>query len=176
MRFYSYLKSTVQILDEYKGDKPFAVFLKKYFSQLKKYGSKDRKQIGHLCYCYFRLGKSLLKVPVEERILAALFLCAKEPNEILEELKPEWNKNAGKSFGEKCSMLNGQCSILNVFPWNEELSEGVNFEECCESFFIQPDLFLRLRPGYENSVKEKLGNEKIYFKEIDSNCLSLSNA
>src|SRR6266516_7593067 len=37
-------------------------------------------------------------------------------------------------------------------------------------------MFLRIRPGYENSVKEKLGNEKIYFKEIDSKCLSLSNA
>ena len=63
-----------------------------------------------------------------------------------------------------------------MFPWKQELSEGIDYEKFCESFFIQPDLFLRVRPGYENSVKEKLSGGKIYFKKIDSNCLSLSNA
>ncbi len=84
MHFYSYLNSAIQILGAYHGEEPFALFLKKYFSQNNKYGSKDRKQISHLCYCYFRLGRSLLKISIEERILIGLFLCSNEPKAVLE--------------------------------------------------------------------------------------------
>ncbi len=175
VRLHSYLSSALKIINQYKGEEPLASFIKKFFSQYKKYGSKDRKQISHLCYCYFRLGKSLLQVPIEERILIGLFLCSAEPNEMLEQLKPEWNEKVKLTVNEKYSILNIQDSIFNVFPWKEELSEEINYEKFCESFFVQPDLFLRLRPGYENLVKEKLSDSMISFKEINSSCLSLPN-
>ena len=176
MRFHSYLNSAIQILNEYKGKDPFTGFLKKFFNYHKKYGSKDRKQISHLCYCYFRLGRSLLEIPVEERILTGLFLCSNEPNEMLEKLKPEWNKRIGLSAREKLFTINYSLLMKDVFPWKDELSEEISYEKFCESFLVQPDLFLRLRPGYENRVKAKLLNERINFKEITATCLSLSNA
>jgi len=176
MRFHSYLNSVVQILKPYRGQEPFASFLKKYFSANKKYGSKDRKQISHLCYCYFRLGKSLMHISVEERILNGLFLCSIEPNEILGELKPELNNEVKKTFGEKYSILNVPDSVLNVFPWKEELSEGLDHKKFCESFFTQPDLFLRIRLGNENTVREKLLKAGIDFKEMNPACLALPNA
>src|SRR6266513_5732875 len=104
--YHSYLNNAAQILKQYNGKEPFALFLKKYFSVNKKFGSNDRKQISHLCYCYFRLGKSLLNISIEERILFSLFLCSSKPNEMLQQLKPEWNKNVNKSLEEKCSMFN----------------------------------------------------------------------
>src|SRR5258705_9267556 len=91
-RYHSYLNSARQILQQYKGEKPFSSFLKEFFSAEKKYGSKDRKTIGHLCYCFFRLGKSLQEIPTDERILIGLFLCSTGPNEMLGQLKPEWNR------------------------------------------------------------------------------------
>src|SRR5258705_6987179 len=115
--YYSYLNNSKKIIDQYNGEEPFASFLKKYFAQHKKYGSKDRKRITHLCYCYFRLGKSLLKIPVEERMLIGLFLCSFEANEILAALKPEWNEKVKQLVNEKYSTLNIQQSIFNVFPW-----------------------------------------------------------
>src|SRR6266487_3271520 len=180
MRFHSYLNSAIQILNEYKGEERFALFLKKYFSQLKKYGSKDRKQIGHLCYCFFRLGKSAPRFPpqwggFEERMLIGLFLCSVEPNEILEQLKPEWNKQINLATERKLLIINYSILIENVFPWKEELSDGIDHEKFCESFFKQPDLFLRLRPKYEIVVKEKLSNADLSFKEINSSCLALPN-
>jgi 16S rRNA (cytosine967-C5)-methyltransferase len=175
MRAYSYLKSATKILNEYKGEEPFASYLKKYFGQNRRYGSKDRKQISHLCYCYFRLGKALLHIPIEERIITSLFLCSDKPNELLEQLKGEWNKKAGSPLSEK--LLNINYSLIShVFPWKEELSDGIDYEKFCESFFIQPDLFMRLRPGYENIVKTKLLDHGISFSEITSSCLSLPNA
>ncbi|MET0393111.1 MAG: Fmu (Sun) domain-containing protein, partial [Chitinophagaceae bacterium] len=90
-RYHSYLNSAVQVLDQYKGEEPFAPFLKKFFSLHRKYGSSDRKQIGHLCYSYFRLGKAGQELPVPEKVLAGLFLCSSAPGALLETLRPEWN-------------------------------------------------------------------------------------
>jgi 16S rRNA (cytosine967-C5)-methyltransferase len=172
-RYHSYLNSAVQILEQYKGEEPFASFLKSFFKQHKKYGSKDRKEVSHLCYCYFRLGKAAMAIPVDERILAGLFFSSDEPNEILALLKPAWNEKIDFSLKEKLSFLSYHLSF--VFPWKEELSNGIEYEKFNESFFIQPDLFLRLRPGYENIVKEKLSAAEIDFKEINSSCLALPN-
>jgi 16S rRNA (cytosine967-C5)-methyltransferase len=175
-RSYSHLKSATQILNEYKGEEPFASFLKKYFARHKKFGSKDRKEISHLCYCYFRLGKALSNIPMDERILTGLFLCSDMSTEMLEQLKGEWNKKVGLPLKEKLLIINYSLFIEEVFPWKEELSKGTDYEEFCESFFIQPDLFLRLRPGYETTVKTKLLDHGISFSEITSSCLSLPNA
>ncbi len=185
MKQWSYLNSAVQILQAYNGQEPFASFCKKHFSQHKKYGSKDRKQISHLCYCYFRLGKAAMVLPAKERIMAGLFLCSYEPNEMLAVLKPEWNEKTELIRDEKYSMLNAprlngavgqEFSMLNVFPWKDELSEGIDNEKFIGSFFIQPDLFLRLRPGKENIVKQKLQQAGIEFKIISDDCIAMSNA
>src|SRR5215467_5271908 len=174
-RSHSYLKSAIQIIDQYRGEEPFASFSKKYFSQHKKHGSKDRKQISHLCYCYFRSGKALPDISVEEKILVGLFLCSNDSNEILQELKPLWNAEIDADINRKLLITNYSLFIAEVFPWQNELSEGIDHKKFCGSFFIQPDLFLRLRRGCENSVKEKLANAKVPFREISRSCLSLVN-
>jgi 16S rRNA (cytosine967-C5)-methyltransferase len=176
MHAHSYLQSSIKILNEYKGEEPFASFLKKYFGRNKKYGSKDRKQVGHLCYCYLRLGKALLNISIEERILIGLFLCSDRHSEILEQLKSEWNKKIESPLREKLLIINSSLLIENVFPWKGELSKGIDYEKFCESFFIQPNLFIRVRPGHEKEVKAKLFEHGINFSEISSSCLSLPNA
>jgi len=158
------------------GEEPFSSFLKKYFAQHKKYGSKDRKQISHLCYCYFRLGKALPEKLAEERMLIALFLCSSQSNEILEHLRPEWNEKIHLPFEDKCSMLNVQYSMFKLFPFTDELSKGIEQEKFILSYLQQPDLFIRLRPGYEISVKEKLQKEGIVFTQVSDKCLALPNS
>ena len=110
-RYQSYLNSAKQILHSYNSEEPFASFLKKYFSTNKKYGSRDRRQIAHLCYCFFRLGKAEMNAGIEDKILTGLFLCSDKPNEILGALKSEWNERVLLPVGEKCSMLNAQYSM-----------------------------------------------------------------
>jgi len=172
-RFHSYLNSAASILHSYKGEQPFSIFLKSFFSQNKKYGSRDRKQIGHLCYCYFRLGQALQQLPTDERILTGLFLCERHPNELLEAMRPEWNELIALPQEEKTPMFN--FSIDEIFPWWDEFSEGVDQELLSKSFLIQPDLFLRIRPGQEREVKTKLLGAHLLFNEISHSCLSLEN-
>jgi 16S rRNA (cytosine967-C5)-methyltransferase len=176
MRSHSYLNSAVKIIADYKGEEPFSAFLKKYFAANKKFGSRDRKQIAHLCYCFFRLGKAMMEVPAEERILVGLFLCSIESNQILQEIKPESNAQVDATIANKISMISAPLKINDVFPWNEQASNGLDHEKFCESFLIQPNLYLRIRPGHERSVKNKLLNSATSFSEIEPGCLSLSNA
>ena len=180
MKFFAHLNTAVQILSKYQGQQPFGIFIKDFFRQDKKYGSRDRKSISHLCYCYFRLGKALPDMAVEERVVAGLFLCSAEPNDMLAQLKPEWNEQAGLSIEEKCSVLSGssseQYSMLSVFPWKDELSAGSDHAAFSNSFLVQPLLFLRVRPGKLSVVTRKLEGAGISFTVPVADSLALPNS
>jgi len=81
MKYFSHLNSAAEILHLYKGAQPFHHFIKDFFRQHKKYGSKDRKNISQLCYAFFRTGKMFDGLPIEERIISSLSLCSSEPSE-----------------------------------------------------------------------------------------------
>jgi 16S rRNA (cytosine967-C5)-methyltransferase len=49
-------------------------------------------------------------------------------------------------------------------------------EKFNRSFFIQPDLFIRIRPGNEKDVIIKLEAAEIRFRSITSSCISLPNS
>ncbi len=174
MRYHSYLNSAKTIIDSYRGDVPFAAFLKKYFNAHKKYGGKDRKQIATLCYNFYRLGKAIPQLPVEEKIIVAVFLCEEKSNEFLQFHKPEWNEMITKSLAEKIDIAG--FAAEDVFPWAEELSAGIDAELFRYSFFKQPDLFLRVRPGNKETVVKKLQDAGIEFNMPLDDCLALPNS
>lgn len=176
MRFLSYLNSSVAILISYNGNEPFHLFIKKYFAFNKKYGSKDRKQVSSLCYNYFRLGKALINMPIEERIVLATFLCENISSEFLKAVKPEWKDQVEQSIQQKLSFLSTQFTVQNIFPYKEELSEGIYAAKFNASFLIQPDLFLRARPGNTKRVTGKLSGAGLSYKLILEDCIALPNA
>lgn len=172
-RFYSYFNTAAAILKSYKGEIPFSAFLKNFFSKEKKYGSRDRRIISSLCYNYFRTGNAITNKTIEERLLVSLFLCTDAPNEILQNEKPEWNEKITLPLREK--ILEAGIDIEKIFPFTDELSEGINVKLFNTSFLIQPKLFARLRPGKQEIVKQKLGVAQIPFEEMNPNCLAFTN-
>ncbi len=174
MRYHSYLNSATTIIGSYKGDIPLAAFLKKYFNAHKKYGGKDRKQIAALCYNFYRLGKAAPRLPVEEKIIVAVFLCENKSNEFLHFHKPEWNAIIEKPVAEKMQVacITGE----DIFPWAEALSDAVDAELFRYSFLQQPDLFLRIRPGRKDTVIKKLQQAGIAFEMPGAYTVALPNA
>lgn len=152
---------------------PFSGFLKKYFSANKKFGSKDRKQVASLCYNFYRLGNAMPAASVEEKILAGTFLCEQSNNEFLNFHKPEWNLMMAKPIDEKINFL--AIDLLKLFLWGEELSGGVDLSSFSRSFFKQPDLFLRTRPGQKDIVVNKLLQAGLQFEIDGDDCLILPN-
>lgn len=159
----------------YKGQEPFTHFLRTFFSQRRKYGSRDRKQIAQLCYSFFRLGKAGQALLPEDRILAAYFLCAAHSDELLQFLKPAWHEFSSMKPENKLLALHTPFGITDIFPWKDELSEGIDHSAFCESFLVQPSLFLRIRPGKEKAVLLKLSGAAIPFNQPMANCIELAN-
>jgi 16S rRNA (cytosine967-C5)-methyltransferase len=176
VKYYSHLNTAVSVLEMYKGKEPFTHFLRNFFSQRRKYGSKDRKQIAQLCYSFFRLGKAGQGLLPEDRVLTAYFLCANNHDELLQILKPAWHEYSAMKPENKLLALHTPFGVPDIFPWKDELSEGIDYEQFCGSFLIQPDLFLRIRPGKEKIALLKLTAAAIPFNQPMPDCIELPNA
>ncbi len=174
IHYQSYIKSASAILSLYKGEEPFANFLKKYFAANKKHGSKDRKHIATLCYNFFRLGKALPDMLIEEKIFLATFFIGNFSKEFLLLLKDVWINLANKSLDEKLKNLH--FNVLDIFPFVNELSKEVEIEKLCLSYFSQPKLFLRFREQFLRwKMLERLTASKIPFEWRGLDCLAFEN-
>ena len=174
----AHLGSAEQILAHYEGLEPFPVFIKAFFRDNKKFGSRDRKEISGFCYSYFRLGKALPDLPIRERIILGQFLISKGQNSLLEETKPEWLTAIDLPLAKKIAFLKQHYpdfSIADIFPFSDKLSPDLDKEAFVLSHFVQPDLFLRLRPGKGNEVRKKLAAAHISFTPVGESALSISN-
>lgn len=161
MKFDNQLRYALQIIDTYRGEIPLHAWLKDFFRLNKQMGSRDRKQLSTLVYSFYRLGHAVKDLPVKERILAGLFLCTDEPNDLLHYFDPGANKSITLPLTEKIAAFQNTPAgagfqITGIFPWKEELSPAIDHEAFCLSFLRQPDLFLRIRPGNETAVRQKL--------------------
>ena len=173
-RYFSHLKTAVTIIEQYRGEMPLHFYLKNFFSKEKKYGSKDRRTIGALCYCYFRLGHGEIERTIEERILLGIYLCEDQPDEILQIFKPEWNEKMELPLQEKLHEVVDFYSA-NIFKWKEELSEGIEAAPFSLSLLIQPNLYIRIRPGYYDVVREKLATNNVKYESMSNDCIAFEN-
>jgi 16S rRNA (cytosine967-C5)-methyltransferase len=178
MFIQAYLNTAQEILKKYAGEEPFSSFLKKYFKEHKQFGSRDRKQIAHLCYCFFRLGKSLRKYGIDERLGIAVYLCNTSSSPVLEKVNPQWNEQIELKVDEKIDQIKTQYDfkLKDIFPWRENFSELLDYDSFIKSFFIQPQTFLRIRPGKEINVKQNLAVSNISFHSVTDHCVAVAPA
>ena len=172
-RFQSYINTSEKLIAKYKGEEPFAVFIKGFFAKEKKYGSKDRRQISSLCYNYFRLGFAMKNSSVEQKIIIATFLCAHAASDFLEKINPELNEKINWPLNKKLLLLKDQFFITDIFPFQNLFSERVNIETYCLSLLEQPFLFLRIRPQCRITTLKKLEKSKLDYQLINEDCIQL---
>lgn len=173
-RYHSYIASAGSIIQTYDGTGPLLFHLKKFFAASKKFGSRDRKSIAHLCYTYFRTAHAVSMKNTEEAILAGLFLCEQESNEMLAALRPDLNDNIGLSKNEKLAIL--QIDSAGLFPSYASLSDFIDKEKFCLSLLQQPGLYLRVRPGKHQRVLNVLETAGLAHEWIGKDCLRLKNS
>ncbi len=170
----SHLHTALSVLQQYNGAIPFSHFIKQFFSASKKYGSKDRRQISSLCYSYFRLGHSADQLSPEDRILTGHFVCSAVSSDFLAFHRPHWNAQVEMSPARK--MVIAGLLPDAVFPFTDALSKGVDVDALSLSYLQQPLFFLRLRPGFDVAVTNKLTTAGLTYNELQPGCLALPNA
>jgi 16S rRNA (cytosine967-C5)-methyltransferase len=152
VKFDNQLRHAVDIIENYQGGLPLHAWLKDYFRAHKQMGSRDRKLLGSLVYSFYRLGHAHKHLPAKDRLLAGLFVCTDQPSDLLRYFRPDWNPQA--AIAEKIDRIS--LDVTDIFPWKTELSPDIDHESFCLSFLRQPDLFIRIRPGHEQTVRGKL--------------------
>jgi 16S rRNA (cytosine967-C5)-methyltransferase len=174
-----YLLSAIQIMQQFDGSMPLAAFLKKHFSENKKFGSKDRKNIAHLCYAYCRIGNAGKSLPIEDRFKIALFL-VNETVDGWDTLYDEnWLDHWSKFLDTKLNFIKSIFSEFdsnNIFPISKALSQHIDASKFSISHLIQPDVFLRLRPGKYDAVRKQIKTADILFTVISDHCFALPNS
>jgi 16S rRNA (cytosine967-C5)-methyltransferase len=156
MKFNNQLRYCTRIVESYTNKIPLEHWLKNYFRENPQMGSRDRKLMTGMTYSFYRVGHSLLNLSLEDRILAGLFLCSDTPQELLGYFRPSWNEAVKRPPEEKYCLIDTSQSPALIFPWHEELSAGIDASRFSASHLVQPDLFIRIRPGHLESVLEKI--------------------
>lgn len=175
-RLDNYIEMALALIERYDGAMPLSAFLKQYYAQNKKHGSRDRKLISHLVYTYYRLGK-YAAADKQQKLLLALFLCEPADSQWIVCFPDDWQERMHTSLVEKLSYLQIQALPItpaDVFPWIDGLSEGIEKETFVWQHLQQPDLFLRVRPDRMKKVVETLESNAIAF-EAEGNCLRVAN-
>jgi 16S rRNA (cytosine967-C5)-methyltransferase len=177
MRAEQQLRSFLRVFDNFPADKPLAKFLPEFFKRNKQMGSNDRRSVSRLLYNYFRLGRALANKSVEERLFLAEFLCTSVDNPFLHHFRSDLNQMIYLNIDEKIkyASINEGLIIEQVFPFTNHLSEGIDKEAFLLSFFVQPDLFIRVNPKALSWVLKTLEDCSIDFSLIAHNTVALPN-
>jgi 16S rRNA (cytosine967-C5)-methyltransferase len=178
MKALNQLKTFQRILGAYPAETPLSKFLPGFYRQNKQMGSTDRRVASRLIYNYFRLGKAIFNIATEERLMVAEFLCNSQTNSFLQHFKPEWALCVGFDIDEKLKLVKASYpafKLTDIFPWSANLSDDIDKDAFLKSFFVQPDLFIRVRKGFDQHVKALLTKEGVVFKDEGNGCLALPN-
>lgn len=178
MKLEYQIRSFEQVFTEYDGVLPLHRFLFTYFKQHKQMGSSDRRWATRYLYSYFRLGKALKKEEQLLRLAIADFLCNQTESLVISHYLPQLKDQLLLPVQAKIALIEDAFpafKLEDVFSFPAELSEGIDKTEFLHSFFIQPDLFLRIRADEHQQLFDLLVKAEIAVKEISDQTLALPN-
>ncbi|MFN3299240.1 MAG: Fmu (Sun) domain-containing protein [Sediminibacterium sp.] len=174
----NYLRSAAAIITAYNGDMPFAAYLKTHFAANKKFGSKDRRYISQICFCYFRTGNSMVGIDWELALKTALYLCNDEPGVWVDLFDEQWLNDWPSAVHQRIDFVKNHIAYFNptqIFPFVSCLSKSIDIDKFSESHLVQPDLFIRVRPGRLPNVIKALTSAGIEYKSVTESCFALPN-
>ena len=178
MKLEYQVRSFEQVFSQYDGGLPLHRFLFTYFKQHKQMGSSDRRWTTRYLYSYFRLGKALKNETQLLRLAIADFLCNHTESLMISHYLPALADQLQLPVSAKLELVKQAFPAFNleeVFSFHTDLSEGIDKTEFLQSFFIQPDLFLRVKAADHQKIVGLLTEAAIGVKEINTHTLALPN-
>jgi len=172
------IRTVGRLLQEYDQQRymPLARFLTGFYKRNRQMGGNDRRTVSRLVYHYFRIGSAAPHADLSVRLAIAEFLCG-EDSAVVQQALPELYPAIGLPMEEKLALLEKHTDfrLEDVFPFQAHLSAGIDGLDFVRSLFIQPDLFIRLRPTWAREVQVRLTEEEIPYHVLDKFTLGLSN-
>jgi len=76
---------------------------------------------------------------------------------------------------QKIAFIIGTFLFTDIFPFTDKLSDDIDVAKFCQSFLIQPDLFIRIRPKQKTVVLKKIETAALQYTLIGDNCIAFEN-
>ena len=103
--YHSYQSTASSILGSFSFNESFPVYLKKFFKQHKKYGSRDRKIIADLCFGFFRIGNAASSYSLVDQMIMGYFLTHDVDGGYLAFANPDLAKKIGEPVNAKIEII-----------------------------------------------------------------------
>ncbi len=168
----SYLQAASDLIQQYELQQPLHLYLKAYFKQNKKYGSRDRKYIAELVYAFYRMGKQTIDLSTRELLLIAAFLKSELPLLFFEKTSTTLAANFHLSLAEKINWAKQQYDISFSIPY--ELSNELSDDFFTELRYSTPRVFIRMRKN-KTEVIQLLKKNQIEFRDENEHCISFNS-
>jgi 16S rRNA (cytosine967-C5)-methyltransferase len=178
MKVEHQLRTFEKVLGTYDGKLPLHRFLVSYFKANKQMGSSDRRWASRYLYSYYRLGLALKGIALPERLAAADFLCNTTASLVIESILPKLLEHITLPVPAKIAMIKDiypDFDLKDVFPFREKLSADIDFKLFVQSFFTQPDLYIRVKEKHAQEVHEILKQAEIPVRSVSDKILALPN-
>ena len=178
MKVEHHIRTFEKIYKEYDGSQPLHRFLVGYFKANKQMGSSDRRWASRYLYSFFRIGKALAARSVLERLVVGDFLCNSSSSLLLLSQQPGWVEQVSLPVAAKLVLVQDvfpEFELEEVFPFKASLSEGIDRQVFLESFFTQPDLFIRVKAKHAAEIHTALTEAGVHVKELSEQVFSLPN-
>jgi 16S rRNA (cytosine967-C5)-methyltransferase len=178
MKVEHHIRAFEQLLSSYDGMLPLHRHLFTYFKKNKQMGSSDRRWATRYIYSFFRLGKALNHLDNLQRLAIGDFLCHDTLSLITAQYFPDFEASISLSLDEKLTLIKNKYpkfKLEDVFQFDVELSEGILKTEFQASFFIQPDLFIRVKEAEQNLIVNQLKAKDVNFKVVSATTIALPN-
>jgi len=162
------------ILKQYNGSMPLTHFLKGYFMQHPKLGSRDRKTLSEMAYSWYRCSKTITVDNFAKKVQTCLYLCSNGGKHI-QAFLPAWP--ATDDTTERIAIVEQQGIPVNMDVLFEEsllLSTGIDRTKWMLSMLSQPNLFIRIRKN-KDRITTVLDRENVPYTFINDTCLALPN-
>ena len=153
--YHSYQSTASSILGSFSFKESFPVYLKKFFKQHKKYGSRDRKIIADLCFGFFRIGNAASAHSLIDQMVMGYFLTHDFDGGYLAFANPSLVDKIGETIDVKVEIIREQFKgfqLAELFPCHASVSADVDQHDFALHHLRKPSFFLRVRPLKRDKV------------------------
>jgi 16S rRNA (cytosine967-C5)-methyltransferase len=167
--YHSYQSTASSILGSFSFKESFPVYLKKFFKQHKKYGSRDRKIIADLCFGFFRIGNAASAHSLIDQMVMGYFLTHDFDGGYLAFANPSLVDKIGETIDVKVEIIREQFKgfqLAELFPCHASVSADVDQHDFALHHLRKPSFFLRVRPLKRDKVLAALKAASIPAKLI----------
>lgn len=170
------MRQAVQAVEAYHFKEPLSTFLKKFFKNNPKMGSKDRREVSDLVYNYIRVKNAVQSLPIQHGIALANYVCTPTINAFA----TYW----GEKFGLK-GLQNAELTALDrlnlniegfnedlLFPATEQLSEKLDKTAFFNAMMLAPHTFIRVLKEKKEKLLAFFEKNEIAYEPIDDEPLA----